>query len=108
MLSGHFGRVKAHYLLVKSTMSCLCLFVSVVENTTGTNSVFTVFEGHEIMFHVSTLLPYSTGNIQQVHVCLYYTCEPYTYMYVGVCMHKLSTVIYVHVHVLCLCSQGLP
>ena len=41
---------------------CVC----VAGNTTGATSVFTVFEGHEIMFHVSTLLPYSTGNEQQV------------------------------------------
>ncbi len=36
------------------------------DNSTGKTSVYTVFEGHEIMFHVSTLLPYSTGNEQQV------------------------------------------
>lgn len=35
-------------------------------NTTGTRSVYTVFEGHEIMFHVSTMLPYSVGNLQQL------------------------------------------
>ncbi|XP_064396401.1 GTPase-activating Rap/Ran-GAP domain-like protein 3 isoform X3 [Halichondria panicea] len=35
-------------------------------NSTGKTSVYTVFEGHEIMFHVSTLLPYSTGNEQQL------------------------------------------
>eukprot|EP00128_Syssomonas_multiformis_P010936 Colp12_sorted_trinity150504_noHs@23586 len=35
-------------------------------NTTGTHSVYTVFEGCEIMFHVSTLLPYSENDSQQV------------------------------------------
>ncbi|CAH8517496.1 unnamed protein product [Heterobilharzia americana] len=35
-------------------------------NTTGVNSVYTIYEGHEIMFHVSTLLPYSTENRQQI------------------------------------------
>lgn len=33
---------------------------------TGKYSVYTIFEGHEIMFHVSTLLPYSKDNRQQV------------------------------------------
>ncbi|XP_074653894.1 GTPase-activating Rap/Ran-GAP domain-like protein 3 isoform X3 [Tubulanus polymorphus] len=35
-------------------------------NTTGETSVYTVYEGHEIMFHVSTMLPYSKENKQQV------------------------------------------
>ncbi|OXB67052.1 hypothetical protein ASZ78_005625 [Callipepla squamata] len=35
-------------------------------DTTGTFSVYTVYQGHEIMFHVSTMLPYSRENKQQV------------------------------------------
>ncbi|NXU53089.1 GARL3 protein, partial [Turnix velox] len=35
-------------------------------DTTGTHSIYTVFQGHEIMFHVSTMLPYSRENKQQV------------------------------------------
>ncbi|XP_075116804.1 GTPase-activating Rap/Ran-GAP domain-like protein 3 isoform X2 [Leptodactylus fuscus] len=35
-------------------------------DTTGTHSVYTVYQGHEIMFHVSTMLPYSKENKQQV------------------------------------------
>jgi len=35
-------------------------------DTTGTHSVFTKFEGFNIMFHVSTLLPHSKVNNQQV------------------------------------------
>ncbi|XP_032164373.1 GTPase-activating Rap/Ran-GAP domain-like protein 3 isoform X2 [Mustela erminea] len=35
-------------------------------DTTGTHSVYTVYHGHEIMFHVSTMLPYSKENKQQV------------------------------------------
>ncbi|MFH4982857.1 hypothetical protein AB6A40_009566 [Gnathostoma spinigerum] len=35
-------------------------------NSTGRESVHTVFCGHEIMFHVSTMLPYSKDNRQQV------------------------------------------
>ncbi|XP_063906310.1 GTPase-activating Rap/Ran-GAP domain-like protein 3 isoform X2 [Zophobas morio] len=33
---------------------------------TGKYSVYTLYQGHEIMFHVSTLLPYSRDNRQQV------------------------------------------
>ncbi|XP_046640588.1 GTPase-activating Rap/Ran-GAP domain-like protein 3 isoform X4 [Daphnia pulicaria] len=33
---------------------------------TGAYSVHTIYEGHEIMFHVSTLLPYSKDNKQQL------------------------------------------
>ncbi|XP_014661632.1 PREDICTED: GTPase-activating Rap/Ran-GAP domain-like protein 3 [Priapulus caudatus] len=40
--------------------------LDVKSNTTGMESRYTVFEGHEIMFHVSTLLPYSRDNRQQV------------------------------------------
>ncbi|XP_019584162.2 GTPase-activating Rap/Ran-GAP domain-like protein 3 isoform X4 [Rhinolophus sinicus] len=35
-------------------------------DTTGTHSVYTVYQGHEIVFHVSTMLPYSKENKQQV------------------------------------------
>lgn len=44
--------------------ACLCL----TDDTTGTHSVYTVYHGHEIMFHVSTMLPYSKENKQQVRV----------------------------------------
>lgn len=33
---------------------------------TGKYSIYTLYEGHEIMFHVSTLLPFSQDNRQQV------------------------------------------
>ncbi|KAJ8877990.1 hypothetical protein PR048_022453 [Dryococelus australis] len=35
---------------------------------TGKYSIYTIYEGHEIMFHVSTLLPYSKDNRQQLKV----------------------------------------
>ncbi|XP_077593596.1 GTPase-activating Rap/Ran-GAP domain-like protein 3 isoform X2 [Stigmatopora nigra] len=35
-------------------------------DTTGMQSIYTVYQGHELMFHVSTLLPYSKDNRQQV------------------------------------------
>ena len=34
---------------------------------TGTQSYFTLFEEHQVMFHVSTMLPYSNEDIQQVY-----------------------------------------
>lgn len=42
---------------------CLLLLAG---DMTGRYSVYTIYEGHEIMFHVSTLLPYSKENRQQV------------------------------------------
>lgn len=30
------------------------------------HSIYTVYQGHELMFHVSTMLPYSKENKQQV------------------------------------------
>jgi len=36
------------------------------KNSTGTQSIFTQFEGFDIMFHVSTLLPFSETNNQQI------------------------------------------
>ncbi|XP_017315940.1 GTPase-activating Rap/Ran-GAP domain-like protein 3 isoform X1 [Ictalurus punctatus] len=35
-------------------------------DTTGIHSIYTVYQGHELMFHVSTMLPYSKENKQQV------------------------------------------
>ncbi|XP_041706381.1 GTPase-activating Rap/Ran-GAP domain-like protein 3 isoform X3 [Coregonus clupeaformis] len=35
-------------------------------DTTGMNSIYTVYQGHELMFHISTMLPYSKENKQQV------------------------------------------
>ncbi|XP_065183095.1 GTPase-activating Rap/Ran-GAP domain-like protein 3 [Sycon ciliatum] len=34
--------------------------------TTGTHSIHTKFQGHEVMFHVSTMLPFSKQNKQQL------------------------------------------
>ncbi|VDN56741.1 unnamed protein product [Dracunculus medinensis] len=40
--------------------------LDVTTNSTGRESIYTVFAGHEIMFHVSTMLPYSNENFQQI------------------------------------------
>ncbi|KAL5011298.1 hypothetical protein ScPMuIL_009849 [Solemya velum] len=60
--------------------------LDVKSNTTGDESVYTVYEGHEIMFHVSTLLPHSKDNKQQVerkrHIgndivnIIFFDCDP--------------------------------
>ena len=42
-------------------------------NMTGTESVYTTHEEHEIMFHVSTLLPFSHDDKQQV-ITTFYNC----------------------------------
>lgn len=41
-------------------------FSLLVDDTTGIHSIYTVYQGHELMFHVSTMLPYSKENKQQV------------------------------------------
>jgi len=40
--------------------------LDVVSDTTGTHSVHTIEFGKEIMFHISTLLPFSKDNMQQL------------------------------------------
>ena len=40
--------------------------VSVSADSTGTHSLYTTYQDYEVMFHVSTLLPYTPNNRQQV------------------------------------------
>jgi len=40
--------------------------LDVINGNTGTHSIYTEYIGYEIMFHVSTLLPYSPTNTQQL------------------------------------------
>lgn len=37
---------------------------SLIDDTTGTESIHTIVQGHEIMFHVSTMLPHSKHSQQ--------------------------------------------
>lgn len=37
---------------------------------TGSEAVFTSFQGREIMFHVATKLPFTEGDPQQVSECI--------------------------------------
>lgn len=43
-------------------------------DSTGTHSLYTTYQGYEVMFHVSTMLPYMPNNPQQVNI--YYTPPP--------------------------------
>ena len=56
-----------HKIFLSLTCIHLSLFL-LTDNATGNQSLYTVFEGHEIMFHVSTMLPYSEENKQQVGI----------------------------------------
>lgn len=49
------------------------IIVMIAGDMTGAYSVHTIYEGHEIMFHVSTMLPYSKDNKQQVNQLLNYS-----------------------------------
>jgi len=40
--------------------------LDVKTNTTGTNSIYTEHRGYEIMFHVSTMLPFQPDDLQRV------------------------------------------
>lgn len=47
--------------------TCVCVY-SVAADSTGTHSLYTRYQDYEIMFHVSTMLPYTANNTQQVKV----------------------------------------
>lgn len=51
---------------------CVCVyrfFPSVfTADSTGTHSLYTRYQDYEIMFHVSTMLPYTANNTQQVNM----------------------------------------
>ena len=40
--------------------------LDVHNDMTGSEAVYTLFEDHQVMFHVSTLLPYTKDDKQQV------------------------------------------
>ena len=49
--------------------------LGITSDTTGTHSVFGKYSGYNIMFHVSTLMPYSTSEKQQVCTPLFLSLE---------------------------------
>lgn len=44
--------------------------LDVFHGQTGSEAVFTSFQGREIMFHVATKLPFTEGDPQQVSLCV--------------------------------------
>ncbi len=52
-------------------------------DSTGTHSLYTTYKDYEIMFHVSTLLPYTPNNKQQVKME-----SPATVVYQQLCIRK--------------------
>ena len=54
-------RAPLSYLYILYLLLCFC-----IADTTGEYSIYTEFKDAEIMFHVSTLLPYTASNKQQV------------------------------------------
>lgn len=48
--------------------SCLTMKLKYLPpaDSTGTHSLYTTYQGYEVMFHVSTMLPYMPNNPQQV------------------------------------------
>lgn len=42
-----------------------------IKGQTGAESIHTDFEGREVMFHVSTMLPFTDGDSQQVNIINY-------------------------------------
>lgn len=47
----------------------LCVYVCLsTADSTGTHSLYTRYQDYEIMFHVSTMLPYTSNNTQQVNI----------------------------------------
>lgn len=49
-------------------------------DTTGEHSVYTEYHSHEVMFHVSTMLPFTPNNRQQVNIHLF-TYNQITFSY---------------------------
>lgn len=45
---------------------CFRVSFALVADSTGTHSLYTRYQDYEIMFHVSTMLPYTSNNTQQV------------------------------------------
>lgn len=48
----------------------MCSFLLTIADSTGTHSLYTTYKDYEIMFHVSTMLPYTPNNKQQVRDAL--------------------------------------
>lgn len=54
------GNILSHF---RASTRAFCHFSG---DMTGKESYYTVYAGHEVMYHVSTILPYSKDNPQQL------------------------------------------
>ena len=52
---------------MNKTIVLKCGLFYILGDMTGKHSIYTIYEGHEIMFHISTMLPFSRDNKQQVN-----------------------------------------
>lgn len=57
--------MKPYFELVFLIMLLFSLSLTEADST-GTHSLYTTYKDYEIMFHVSTMLPYTPNNKQQV------------------------------------------
>jgi len=55
-----------HRYTLTHTHTLLTTTTTTTADTTGTHSVYTLYRGFEVMFHVSTLLPFFPDDAQQV------------------------------------------
>lgn len=65
---GHASAVPGENILLAKVL-CACSFrggLDVTHGQTGTESVYCNYRNKEVMFHVSTKLPYTEGDTQQV------------------------------------------
>ena len=64
-----------------------CYIFFCADNMTGINSVYTMFEGHEVMFHVSVMLPYSTDTQQ---VCIIFNFCNFLIVLLDILFHNYT------------------
>lgn len=57
---------KCHSADFRSCLTCFCPSPLFSADSTGTHSLYTTYKDYEVMFHVSTMLPYMPNNRQQV------------------------------------------
>ena len=67
MMTAYYSIQRSAYTILYYTM----LTPQCTDDTTGIHSIYTVIFGKEIMFHVSTLLPHSKDNPQQVCILVF-------------------------------------
>ena len=69
-------------------------------NFTGKESVFVEYKDLEVMFHVSTLMPYTENDPQQVRIFIFFIYPSSTYSSIPVCPYHFLNINYVSAHTL--------